>query len=65
MNVPITKKAFLLASIDPSDIIEYKNTGTGNPWIHLSLTPSSNRGQSMTFWNHSRYKNVGTFYNLA
>jgi hypothetical protein len=46
-------------------LLEYKNTGTGNPWIHLSLTPSSNRGQSMTFWNHSRYKNVGTFYNLA
>ena len=39
MNVPITKKAFLLASIDPSDIIEYKNTGSPTT-NHVSLAPN-------------------------
>ena len=46
-------------------LLEYKNTGTGNPWIHLSLVPSGNRGLAMTFWNHRRYKDIGKFYNLA
>ena len=46
-------------------LLEYKNTGSGNPWIHISLKESGNRTQIMTFHNHRRYGEVGKFYNLA
>jgi hypothetical protein len=46
-------------------LLEYKNTGSGLPWIHVSLKDSGNREQIMTFFNHSRYGEVGTFYQLA
>ena len=46
-------------------LLEYKNTGSGNPWIHISLKESGNRAQVMTFHNHRRYGEVGNFYNLA
>jgi len=46
-------------------LLEYKNTGSGNPWIHISLKESGNRAQLMTFHNHRRYGDVGKFYNLA
>ncbi len=46
-------------------ILEYKNTGSGLPWIHLSLTDTTNRGMIFTMWNHTRYKEIGNFYQLA
>ena len=46
-------------------LLEYKNTGSGNPWIHISLKESGNRAQLMTFHNHRRYGDSGKFYNLA
>ena len=46
-------------------LLEYKNTGSGNPWIHISLKESGNRAQLMTFHNHRRYGDAGKFYNLA
>lgn len=35
-------------------LLEYKTTGTRNPWHHLSFS-SSNRRQTMTFMNHRKY----------
>lgn len=36
-------------------LLEYCNY-TNNPWIHISLNPnSSNRNQTLTFWNHKKY----------
>lgn len=46
-------------------LLEYKNTGSGNPWIHISLKESGNRAQVMTFHNHRRYGEAGKLYNLA
>jgi len=46
-------------------ILEYKNTGSGLPWIHLSCKDSGNRDQISTFWNHRRYGDIGKFYQLA
>jgi hypothetical protein len=46
-------------------LLEFKNTGTGMPWIHLSLKDFGNRTQIMTFFNHRRYGEVGRFYQLA
>jgi hypothetical protein len=36
-------------------LLEYKNTGSGNPWIHVSHNNEKNRGQVMTFYNHRRH----------
>jgi len=38
-------------------LLEYKNFGTTNPWIHVSLsrTPSQNKNQVMTFFNHKKH----------
>ena len=46
-------------------LLEFKNTGTGLPWIHLSCKDSGNRTEIATFWNHSRYRDYGKFYQLA
>ena len=46
-------------------LLEFKNTGSGLPWIHISLKDSGNRAQIMTFFNHRRYGDVGKFYQLA
>jgi len=46
-------------------LLEFKNTGSGLPWIHISLKDSGNRAQIMTFYNHRRYGEVGKFYQLA
>lgn len=38
-------------------LLEYKSTGTGMPWIHISLsrTGSQNKNSIMTFYNHKKY----------
>lgn len=36
-------------------LLEWKSTGSKNPWIHLSLTEGSNRYQTLTLWNHKTY----------
>lgn len=36
-------------------LLEYKTTGTGKPWIHISLNVSNNRLQAMTFLNDKKY----------
>jgi hypothetical protein len=36
-------------------LLEYKNTGTGLPWIHVSFTKTVNRKQVFTFFNGSRF----------
>ena len=46
-------------------LLEYKNTGTGLPWIHISIKDSGNRQQLMTFFNHRRYGDIGNLYQLA
>jgi hypothetical protein len=33
-------------------LLEYKDTGTKNPWIHISFKATGNRNQVMTFFNH-------------
>lgn len=44
-------------------LLEYKSTGTGLPWIHISFKGTGNRNQVLTFWNHAVYaqglKNLG------
>lgn len=46
-------------------ILEFKNTGTGLPWIHISCKESGNRNMIFTMWNHGRYGDIGRFYQLA
>ena len=46
-------------------ILEFKNTGTGLPWIHISCKDSGNRNTIFTMWNHGRYGDIGRFYQLA
>lgn len=46
-------------------ILEFKNTGTGLPWIHISCKESGNRDMIFTMWNHGRYGDMGRFYQLA
>lgn len=46
-------------------ILEFKNTGTGLPWIHISCKESGNRNMIFTMWNHRRYREMGRFYQLA
>jgi len=35
-------------------LLEYKTTGTGNPWIHISFNQDGNRGQVLTYMNHKK-----------
>lgn len=35
-------------------LLEYKNTGSGLPWIHVSFNKAGNRKQILTFFNDSR-----------
>jgi hypothetical protein len=35
-------------------LLEYKNTGSKNPWIHISFKATGNRNQVMTFFNHKK-----------
>lgn len=36
-------------------LLEYKSTGSGLPWIHVSFNKTSNRKQVLTFWNNRTY----------
>jgi hypothetical protein len=40
-------------------LLEYKTTGTGNPWIHISFNKAGNRGQVFTFMNDKNCKGPG------
>jgi uncharacterized protein YcbK (DUF882 family) len=33
-------------------LLEYKTTGSGNPWIHISFNTAGNRGQVLTMFNN-------------
>lgn len=44
-------------------ILEYKNFGSGLPWIHITYA-ESNRNEVRTFFNHAQYGDTGTLYNL-
>ncbi len=46
-------------------ILEYKNTGSGLPWIHISCKDAGNRAMIFTMYNHKRYKETGKFYQLT
>ena len=46
-------------------ILEYKNTGSGLPWIHISCKDAGNRETIFTMFNHRRYGDTGKFYQLA
>ena len=46
-------------------ILEYKNTGSGLPWIHISCKDAGNRLAIFTMYNHKKYKDNGKFYQLA
>jgi len=39
-------------------LLEYKTTGSGNPWIHISFNSAGNRGQVLTMFNN-RVHNTG------
>lgn len=41
-------------------ILEYKTTGTGKPWHHISFNPAGNRGQVLTFMNDKNANGPGT-----
>lgn len=36
-------------------LLEYKSTGSGLPWIHMSFNKANNRKQVLTFWNNKTY----------
>ena len=36
-------------------LLEYKNTGTGLPWLHISFNFNGNRNQILTFFNHRKH----------
>ena len=36
-------------------LLEYKNTGTGNPWIHISFKVDSQRRQVLTLFNDKTF----------
>lgn len=40
-------------------ILEYKTTGSGMPWIHISYNKAGNRGQVFTFMNNVNCKGAG------
>ena len=48
-------------------ILEYKTTGTGKPWHHLSFTAAGNRQQVLTFMNDKNCKGPGVtgLYDLS
>ena len=48
-------------------LLEYKTTGTGNPWIHISFNKAGNRGQVFTFMNDKNCKGPGVvgLYDLS
>ena len=48
-------------------ILEYKTTGTGKPWHHISFNAGSNRGQVLTFMNDRNCKGPGVtgLYDLS
>ena len=48
-------------------LLEYKTTGSGQPWHHLSFSRASNRSQVCTFMNHRNCKGPGVtgLYDLS
>ena len=58
----IAKKIAAVINYDQI-LLEYKTTGTGNPWIHVSFDRSRPRKDSATFLNDTKY--AGGFVNLA
>jgi len=46
-------------------ILEYKNTGSGLPWIHISCKDAGNAATILTMYNHKNYKDAGKFYQLS
>lgn len=48
-------------------LLEYKTTGTGKPWHHISFNPGGNRQQVMTFMNDKNCKGPGVtgLYDLS
>ena len=54
-----------ISKIIPFDqlLLEYKSSGTGLPWIHISYKESNNRSSVMTFYNNKAYAN--SLVNLA
>jgi hypothetical protein len=48
-------------------LLEYKTTGTRNPWHHLSFNSASNRNQVLTFMNDKNCKGPGVtgLYDLS
>jgi hypothetical protein len=48
-------------------LLEYKTTGTGNPWHHISFNKAGNRGQVCTFMNDKNAKGPGVtgLYDLS
>jgi hypothetical protein len=48
-------------------LLEYKTTGTKNPWHHISFNKAGNRGQVFTFMNDKNCKGPGVvgLYDLA
>ncbi len=58
----VTKKDYfeiakVIRDLVPYDqlLLEYKTTGTGLPWIHISFNKTSNRSQVLTFLNDRVY----------
>jgi hypothetical protein len=51
------KIAQVIKDLVPFDqlLLEYKTTGTGLPWIHISFNKAGNRKQVLTFLNNRRY----------
>lgn len=61
-NKDYYERALAIAAILPSwdqFILEYKNTGTKLPWIHISYRRNDRRGMAMTFFNHQRVGRIG------
>lgn len=48
-----------LSEILPYDkiLLEYKNFGSGMPWIHVQFRYQQNRGEVYTFFNHRKHSN--------
>lgn len=51
----VAKRIIEIVPVFDQLLLEYKSTGTKLPWIHMSYNPSGNRGQVMTFFNHSKH----------
>ena len=70
IQFPIRKSQYYERAIEIKNLIsfdqfllEYKNTSTGNPWLHISWSYDSLRGQNLTFFNHRKHSSG--FTNLA